>query len=260
MPAAQWLEYYSTRFDTVEVNNSFYRLPAEGVFKGWRQKTQGRFVFSVKASRYLTHMKKLRDVEEPIARLFTRVRELGPRLGAVLYQLPPQLVGDSDRLSTFLQLLPNPQKYNHAIEFRHPSWYTPEVFKLLERHDVALCLHDMPGSVSPRMAIGSAIYVRFHGTGARYGGNYHDRTLEAWATWLLQETRQRIAFVYFNNDTHAHAPKNAARLRELMGRGPRVKEQESKVTGQRSKVKGHRSKVKGHRSKVTGHRSKVKSR
>jgi uncharacterized protein YecE (DUF72 family) len=208
----EWLEYYAQRFDTVEVNNSFYRLPPEGVFETWRARTPKTFLFAVKASRFLTHMKKLKDPEEPVERLFSRARELRSKLGPVLYQLPKQMPKNIDRLSAFLEVLP--QRVKHAVEFRDPSWYDDDVMRLLRRHNVALCLHDMPGSETRRMLTARFAYVRFHGATGRYNGAYPDTALAEWAHWLV--TNDAPAFVYFNNDIGGHAPRDAKRLIELL--------------------------------------------
>ena len=212
LPQREWLEYYAQRFETVEVNNSFYRLPPEGVFETWRARTQKPFLFAVKASRFLTHMKKLKDPEEPVERLFSRARELRSKLGPVLYQLPKQMPKNIDRLSAFLEVLP--QRVKHAVEFRHPSWYDDDVMRLLRRHNVALCLHDMPGSETRRMLTARFAYVRFHGATGRYNGAYPDTALAEWAQWLI--TNDAPAFVYFNNDIGGHAPRDAKRLVELL--------------------------------------------
>lgn len=214
VPHARWLESYSDRFDTVEVNNSFYRLPEATTFENWKARTPEGFLFAVKASRYLTHMKKLRDPAEPISRFFERAARLGRKLGPVLYQLPPRWPVDLSRLGTFLSLLP--PKHAHVMEFRENSWYSQEVLRRLERAGVAMCIHDMSGSASPRRAIGPFLYLRFHGSGARYGGRYSDRQLSDWADWIRSESRGRPVFAYFNNDVGGHAPRDAARLRELL--------------------------------------------
>jgi uncharacterized protein YecE (DUF72 family) len=212
LPQREWLEYYAGQFDTVEVNNSFYRLPAEGVFESWKARTPAGFLFGVKASRFLTHMKKLKDPEEPVARLFSRALELRGKLGPVLYQLPRQLPKNLERLAGFLAVLP--PRIKHAIEFREPSWYDEEVMQLLRRHHVAICLHDMPGSASPLLLTARFAYVRFHGATGRYAGAYSQQTLEQWADWLAASGHS--AFVYFNNDVGGHAPRDAKRLIELL--------------------------------------------
>jgi uncharacterized protein YecE (DUF72 family) len=210
----QWLEYYARYFNTVEVNNSFYRLPTEGVFESWRARTPASFVFAVKASRFLTHMKKLKDPEEPVERLFSRAVELRGKLGPILYQLPKQMPKNVERLAAFLAVLP--PRIKHAIEFRDPSWYDDEVMELLRRRNVALCLHDMPGSATGRAVTARFTYVRFHGSTGRYNGAYPPDALEEWADWLV--TSNVPGFVYFNNDIGGHAPRDAKALLALLAR------------------------------------------
>jgi uncharacterized protein YecE (DUF72 family) len=215
LPQSRWFEHYAGVFDTVEINNSFYRLPEAATFARWGQRAPMRFVFAVKASRFLTHMKKLKDPEEPIERLFSRMRALGRHLGPVLYQLPPGFKLDRERLEHFLQALPRDTR--HVVEFREPSWYADDVLQLLERHRVALCLHDMPGSATARERVGPFVYVRFHGATGKYGGSYPDDRLHRWAEWLSAERRAGAdIYVYFNNDVGGHAPRNAVTLRRLL--------------------------------------------
>ena len=216
LPQSRWLLHYFTRFATVELNNSFYRLPPKETFARWRRAAPPGFLFAVKASRYLTHMKKLKDAADPLARMFTNVRALGPRLGPVLYQLPPHWASDVGRLDGFLDQVPTDVR--QAVEFRDPSWYCDEVYRALQRHDVALCVHDMNGSASPRLVVGPFVYVRFHGAGARYGGGYSEGALADWARWLAaQHARGIPVYAYFNNDVGGHAPKDAARLIQRLG-------------------------------------------
>jgi uncharacterized protein YecE (DUF72 family) len=214
LPQSRWLEYYAERFDTVEINNSFYRLPEPGTFLSWRERAPREFVYAVKASRFLTHMKKLKDPVDPLKMFFSRARTLGRALGPVLYQLPPRWPVNLERLTTFLAALP--KRIGHTIEFREPSWYNDQVFALLERYRVALCLHDMKGSASGRLAIGPFVYVRFHGT-ERYSGSYSDERLEEWAEWMADRARAGVCvYAYFNNDVGGHAPRDAVRLREMI--------------------------------------------
>jgi uncharacterized protein YecE (DUF72 family) len=215
-PATRWLEYYATHFDTVEINNSFYRLPAADTFAQWRRRVPRSFVFAVKASRYLTHMKKLREPGPPVALFFARARKLGHHLGPVLYQLPPHWPRNLQRLETFLHTLPKNRL--HAIEFRDPSWYSDETFEMLRRHRVPLCLHDMAGSSTGQHLIGPFVYLRLHGP-QRYAGRYSDQALEAWAEWCVNRRREgMMVYAYFNNDVGGHAPRDALRLRELCAR------------------------------------------
>jgi uncharacterized protein YecE (DUF72 family) len=217
LPQSRWLEHYASVFDTVEINNSFYRLPEAETFSAWAARVPSRFLFAVKASRFLTHMKKLKDPEEPLDRLLTRAQRLRRHLGPILYQLPPGWKLDLTRLEQFLQALP--RKRRHVVEFRDPSWYADAALNLLSRHGVALCLHDMRGSATARERVGPFVYVRFHGATGTYDGAYGDERLQTWAEWLASERRAGIdVYAYFNNDVGGHAPRDALRLRERLER------------------------------------------
>jgi uncharacterized protein YecE (DUF72 family) len=219
LPQTRWFAHYALHFDTVEINNTFYRLPEAATFAKWRDRAPRHFLYSVKASRFLTHMKKLKDPHDPLMRLFGNAKHLGPHLGPVLYQLPPRWPVDLDRLKNFLQDLQRvwPQRV-HAIEFRDPSWYDDRVFALLERYEVTLCLHDMKGSAAERVAIGPFGYVRFHGV-ERYGGAYGDYQLDAWSDWIASRAASGVdVYAYFNNDIGGHAPRDAIRLRQRLQR------------------------------------------
>jgi uncharacterized protein YecE (DUF72 family) len=215
VPQSRWFEQYASIFDTVEINNSFYRLPERDTFAAWAARAPRRFEFAVKASRFLTHMKKLKDPEEPLDRLFSRMRGLGRHLGPVLYQLPPGWKRDVDRFRHFLNALPRGAR--HVVEFREPTWYCDEIRALMERHRIALCLHDMPGSATGRERLGPFVYVRFHGATGKYGGSYSDDRLRGWAEWLeAQRAEGYDVYAYFNNDVGGHAPRNALTLRGMM--------------------------------------------
>jgi uncharacterized protein YecE (DUF72 family) len=217
LPAREWLPYYAERFGTVEINNSFYRLPEKSVFAAWRQDVPSHFLFAVKASRYLTHMKRLRDPEEPVERLFTRAKGLGRKLGPVLYQLPATFHADVDRLRAFLDVLP--RRVQHVFEFRHPSWYSAATFACLEEHGAALCLHDKRDSAIAEPLVGPFVYVRFHGTSGHYHGSYSARMLAEWARRLAAAAAEgRDVYAYFNNDPNAEAVRNAIELRSQLDR------------------------------------------
>jgi uncharacterized protein YecE (DUF72 family) len=222
LPASRWLEYYARHFDTVEINNTFYRLPERSTFVDWRTHMPAEFLAAVKASRFLTHMKRLRDPEEPLDRLFTRASALGRKLGPVLYQLPGHFRCDIQRLETFLTALPRAgrnRRIQHVMEFRHPSWYVPEVFRLLERLRVGLCLHDKTGSPISEPFVGPFAYVRFHGASGDYHGSYSQRQLDRWAETLADYAhRGRRVYAYFNNDPNAVAVANAQTLRSAIAR------------------------------------------
>jgi uncharacterized protein YecE (DUF72 family) len=213
----RWLEHYAAAFDTVEVNSSFYHLPAAETFRAWARQVPTGFVFAVKASRYLTHMKKLKDPERPLANVLGRARELGARLGPVLYQLPPGWRADVPRLRHFLALLP--ADLTHAVEFRDPSWYTDEVRGALAERGVGFCVHDLRGEATPDWVTGPAVYGRFHGPTARaYAGRYAPEQLRAWAERIDGWRRAGLdVYAYFNNDDAGHAATNARELRALLG-------------------------------------------
>jgi uncharacterized protein YecE (DUF72 family) len=213
LPQSRWFSHYALTFDTVEINNSFYRLPGAETFAKWADQAPPHFFYAVKASRFLTHMKKLKDPEDPLARFFENARHLGRHLGPVLYQLPPRFPINLERLDGFLRALP--KRYRHTVEFRDASWYDPRVYDLLRRYKVALCLHDMEGSATEKLAVGPCIYVRFHHGTKKYGGRYSDERLDDWAEWLTSRHEAGLdVFAYFNNDTGGHAPRDAVRLRQ----------------------------------------------
>jgi uncharacterized protein YecE (DUF72 family) len=209
------LPYYAARYPTVEVNYSFYRLPSREVFASWREATPDGFVFAVKASRYLTHMKKLRDAAEPLGRLLASVEGLGPKVGPILLQFPHTWPRDLERLRSFLPLLPADTRF--AFEFRHPSWLEPEVFAALREHCCALCIPDSPTLPQAREVTADFSYVRLH-AGRYEGGNYTEGELAEWAGWLRGRLAEGItSWVYFNNDWEGFALANARRLMELLG-------------------------------------------
>jgi uncharacterized protein YecE (DUF72 family) len=217
LPVDAWLDFYVDRFDTVELNNSFYRLPDAETFAAWHRRLPRGFVMAVKASRYLTHLKRLRDPEQPLDRFWSRAERLRAHLGPVLYQLPPRWNRNVERLAAFVDAAP--RRRRQAFEFRDRSWYRAEVYDLLDRAGATLCLHDMPGSASRNQAVGPFVYVRFHGSGSRYGGRYPSQRLAAWADRLAEWARDgRPAYVYFNNDVGGHAVRDAERLRRLLER------------------------------------------
>jgi uncharacterized protein YecE (DUF72 family) len=211
----EWLRHYALTFDTVEINNSFYRLPSAEAFERWREQAPRGFVYAVKASRFLTHMKKLKDPEEPIARLFERAAKLGSALGPVLYQFPPRWRLNLERFDYFLKALP--ADYQHVIEFRDASWLVEDAFRLMECGNVAHCIHDMHDLQIPLRVTSRTVYLRFHGT-VKYGGDYSAGELKTWARRIKSWRQDGLSiFAYFNNDAGGYALKNAAALRALLG-------------------------------------------
>jgi len=215
LPVKRWFEFYAGEFDTVEINNSFYRLPKAETFDAWRKQAPPGFCYAVKANRFLTQAKKLKDCAEPLARMMAPFRHLGPKLGPILYQLPPRFRVNLERLESFLKLLPDDA--THVFEFREPSWYTDAVFGLLDRYGASFCAHDMPGSQSPRLATGRIAYVRFHGGIGKYWGRYSDEALLGWTDWIVDQARAgRAVWAYFNNDPEAYAIHDAQTLRAMV--------------------------------------------
>lgn len=210
-----WFAYYAAQFDTVEINNSFYRLPKAETFDAWREQAPPGFRYAVKANRYITQAKKLRDCAAPVARMITPTRHLKRKLGPILYQLPPMLGIDLDRLETFLKLLPT--DLTHVFEFRNKSWYTEATLALLDRYSAGFVAHDFPGRVSPRWVSGDLAYVRFHGGVGKYYGRYRDEALLDWADWLTGHVEAgKSIWAYFNNDGEAAAIHDALTLKAMM--------------------------------------------
>jgi uncharacterized protein YecE (DUF72 family) len=216
LPHKRWFGRYAEEFDTVEINNSFYRLPSGDTFEKWRKQAQPGFCYAVKANRYLTQAKKLKDCEESLERMMAAVRRLDDRLGPILYQLPPNMKINLDRLESFLKILP--KSVTSVFEFRNTSWYVPDTYELLDRFGASFCIHDMPGSKTERIAVGPIAYVRFHGGEGKYWGRYSDEGLLSWADWITALSRQRRpVWCYFNNDIHGDAIHDARTLKSMVG-------------------------------------------
>jgi uncharacterized protein YecE (DUF72 family) len=208
--------FYATQFPTVEINATFYRLPKLTMIHGWREKAPGDFVFAVKGSRYITHIKRLNNLERAVANFTRRVQPLKEKLGPLLWQLPPNLKPDLPRLEHFLRRLPD--KFSHAVEFRHPDWMMAETFELLRQYQaafVSVSSQRMPLDFS---VTADFIYLRFHGLA---GGPYHDYTeaeLEPWAEHIQKQAAGgRRVYAYFNNDLNVRAPHNAKLLMKMCG-------------------------------------------
>ena len=213
LPQRRWLEHYAAEFSTVEVNNSFYRLPERDTFRRWREQTPAGFVVAVKASRFITHLKRLKDPAEPVALLWERAGGLGDRLGPVLFQLPPRFPVDPARLRDLLAVVPTGMR--PAFEFRDPSWYTDEVFLLLDAAGAALVWPDRPGTQATLPALGGWLYVRFH-QGTTSGPGYRRDKLRRWAS-RISAAEAGEAFLYFNNDQTGAAIRDARTMIELLG-------------------------------------------
>jgi uncharacterized protein YecE (DUF72 family) len=212
VPQRLWLEHYATEFDTVEVNNAFYRLPPYEVFAKWRERLPSGFVVAVKASRFLTHIKRLAEPAEPVDRLMKAASGLGDRLGPILLQLPPSLSVELDRLHACLAEFPAGTRV--AVEPRHASWWTDDVRRLLEKHGAALAWADRKSRpVTPLWRTTDWTYLRMHEGAASPWPSYGRAALQTWADRITDDS-----YVYFNNDQHATAPRNAATFRRLAER------------------------------------------
>lgn len=213
LSSPHWLERYAQVFGTVELNATFYQLPTVHAVERWRESTPGGFVFACKGSRYLTHLKRLRDTTSGLERYFSAISGLEDKLGPILWQLPPQMsYPDIDRLAAFIDKLP--REVRHVFEFRHLAWYTAEIASLLDEYDIAICEHDLLPIPPPRIT-GGFRYLRFHGKSARYSGRYGREGLEPYARDLL--AWRGPAFVYFNNDARGDALYDAMTLGGLLG-------------------------------------------
>ncbi len=215
MSSDQFLGFYAERYNTVEIDGSFYRLPPPDVVREWYRIVPDGFLFAMKASRYLTHMKKLNDAREPLQRFLRCAAHLKEKLGPLLFQLPPWWRLNLDRLRSFLSLLSS--DYSYTMEFREPSWFQPEVLELLKRHNVALCIYEIGGKQSPITTTADLVYVRLHGPTKAYGGDYSEPTLKSWARRIEKwRGEHRDVYLYFDNDEAAYAAKNAEQLKELV--------------------------------------------
>ena len=210
------LQYYQECFDTVEINTTFYRLPRPDTFLNWGKSVRPDFMFALKASRLITHLKRLKNVEAELSRFLESAMILGDRLGPVLYQLPPSLTLDIGRLSAFLSLLPGNMR--HAVEFRHPSWFVCDVRNLLVRQGVSFCISDGPdGHQSPDWVSSQNVYMRFHGPEWQYGGQYPSEQLVEWAKKIERYVKEGLSVVaFFNNDAQGYAVNDAKQLKSLL--------------------------------------------
>ncbi len=221
LSADAMLGFYAQRLGTVEINNSFYHLPTAQTFCGWREQTPPGFLFSVKASRYITHMKKLKDPEPALAKFLAHAAKLEEKLGPILFQLPPHWRVNLERLEAFLATLPSGHRY--AMEFRDPSWFAREVYDALERRNVAFCIFDLAGEQSPEVLTADFAYVRLHGPAEwKYAGRYSKTQLRRWLElargWFGQGACE--VFIYFDNDEAGYAALNAMELRALASDRP----------------------------------------
>jgi uncharacterized protein YecE (DUF72 family) len=216
------LEIYQQHFDTVEVNNSFYKLPSPETFQAWRRHTPRNFVFAVKASRFITHNKKLGDTGAALENFLPRAQCLGEKLGPVLFQLPPQWKVNLDRLEQFLRVLSKRARREYAFEFRNPTWLIPETYAILKNHDAALCIYDLAGFATPLEITADWTYLRLHGPGGKYQGSYSTQQLSKWARQIRRWSASlKHIYAYFDNDQAGYAAQNALTLKGMVERAER---------------------------------------
>jgi uncharacterized protein YecE (DUF72 family) len=210
---SDWLPFYSTQFNTVEVNASFYRLPFKNMMKGWMKKTPNDFLLTFKGSQVITHRKKLHDVKEYLEKFFDRMFLAKRKIGVILWQLPPQVKKDVALLEDFINILDS--DFRHCIEFRHKSWFQGDVYSALERYNIGFCVLSAPKLPSIIKVTSDFAYFRWHGKKQWYKYNYTKKELNGWAT-QLKKLDVDIVFGYFNNDYKGYAPKNCIELKEIM--------------------------------------------
>lgn len=215
-----WLRWYAEQFPTTEINGSFYRTPSLGAVAAWRDQTPDGFLFAWKASKFITHWKRLTEKSVNSLELMeTRLAVLGDKVGPILFQLPPQFKANRERLASFLKLLNKRRQY--AFEFRDPAWYEPKVLSLLADHNISLCLSDHHDAPSPWETTADFVYVRGHGPTGEYRDRYPKKTLDHWTASFASWRRKRLAvYCYFDNDQKVAAPKDARRLIEMTAGKP----------------------------------------
>lgn len=211
-PKIEKLTFYAAHFDTVEINTTFYHLPKNGSVKNWKHRTGKDFIFSIKASQYITHRKRLLNCQEPLKTFYQSIHSLREKRGPLLFQLPPSFKIDLQRLETFFNLLKKGMPT--TFEFRHPSWYVPETYKLLKKYQIALCITDITGEASPLEVTSDFVYLRLHGP-KKYSGSYNSRDLKKWEKQIARWLDQKIdVFCYFDNDEKGYAVRDALQLKK----------------------------------------------
>lgn len=216
MKEKDFLAFYQERFRTVELNNSFYHLPLPQTLTNWHDKTPDDFLFAAKASRYITHVKRLLAPEETLPPFFERIELLAEKLGPILLQLPPGFKFAPERLESFLEALKPWKQHHYTIEFRNPTWFNEETYALLRRFGIAFCIFELGGLLTPDVVTADFVYIRLHGLDGKYAGSYTGAALAAWARKFKKWTKEgREVYCYFDNDQNGYAALNAMTLQEL---------------------------------------------
>lgn len=220
----EWLRFYARHFNTVEINMTFYRFPFPNMMKGWYNKTPTDFLFTLKANRLITHVKKFKNVATLTKRFFSLTTLIKEKLGCILWQLPPSLHFDERNMLLLDSFLSNLNKYNksdskNVIEFRHKSWWNKEAYKMLKKHKASFCIVSAPRLPDDFIVTSNVIYVRFHGVSKWYAHDYSKRELNEWAKKIrktMKRKKIRHVYCYFNNDFNAYAVKNCLELKKIL--------------------------------------------
>lgn len=211
------LKFYAEHFNTVEINSSFYHLPKPEAFTGWARKTPDNFKFAVKASRYITHIKRLKDCDDAVSRLIDAASSLGEKLSLFLFQLPANLKEDYKKLESFLKILP--EKYSYVFEFRDESWFCDEIYKLLDKRGCGIVISSSPEFPYYDVVTGGICYLRMHGSKSLYNSKYTDKELEECVNIVIKyQSHGYISYIYFNNDAHGYAIDNAETLKHMLSK------------------------------------------
>lgn len=217
---SHWLEHYAKFFDTVELNVTFYRQVKKEVFASWYKRTPSNFLFAIKGSRYITHIKRLKDCKDSLKIFFDNALPLKEKIGVILWQLPPSMKSDTKVLHNFCNTLNEEgyMNYLHTFEFRNSSWFNEEIYKILRKFSIALCIAHSPNWKKEEIITADFIYLRFHGGEVLYGSEYSDEELKEWAMKVKKwKEKGKKIFAYFNNDYGGFAVKNAITLKKLLG-------------------------------------------
>lgn len=215
IPAAQRLSFYSQQFQTVEINTTFYHLPTEKAVKSWEKTVPKNFLFSIKASRYITHIKRLNEGKDKVENFLKNISFLKKKEGPILFQLPPAFSKNFDRLKEFISYLP--KKHLYTFEFRHKSWFSEDIYVLLKNNNISLCISDLNGTLSPIEVTGNFVYIRLHGPKSAYQDSYSNYQLKKWAARIQSWNQEKIkVFCYFDNDEKGYAIQDARRLKQLL--------------------------------------------
>lgn len=214
LPTKKWLQFYASEFSTVEINSTFYHLPLQSTITNWHEQVPKNFLFSVKASRYITHQKRLREGEKSLKLFYKTIKDLKDRMGPILFQLPPSFKMDKERLTEFIAQLST--DFSYVFEFRHDSWYVEEIYDLLSKNKLALCISDLKGKLSPEIITTSFTYIRLHGPKNAYQGSYGLPKLRKWKSKIEEWAQTISVFCYFDNDEKGYAIQDAKKIKKMI--------------------------------------------